>query len=128
MEKYSEKQSADKQYPTRENRGTTDGNNPVSLKRRTNQSYSAEANEYAGDPGTTGFPASETEMDSSQTPSWISTITQRADNFDQQVQDFIRRRPIAVMVGVLALGFIARKLMDRADHENSAKDGMREAS
>lgn len=68
------------------------------------------------------------ETSSPSLPAWVNTVTQRADDFDRQIQDFIRRRPVAVMLGVLALGFVAKKIIDSSESKHNSNINLREAS
>ncbi len=43
--------------------------------------------------------------------SWIAPITERVGEFESKVENLIRTKPLAVLAGALAVGYLANKLI-----------------
>jgi hypothetical protein len=44
---------------------------------------------------------------------FITGVTSKAGAFESQVEGLIRKRPLTIMAGALALGFVANRLLSR---------------
>jgi hypothetical protein len=55
-----------------------------------------------------------------QASNWLSDISQRAQDFDSDMKDFIKERPLTVLLGAIAVGFVASKLISAASVKKAA--------
>lgn len=52
---------------------------------------------------------------------WVSTLTDRAQQFERQVVRVVKNRPFAVLFGALAVGYIASRILTSNSSERTSR-------